>query len=157
MANLKKEFQGIAQFKVMVNGKPTNVSATVFRREHKKYIDLGYGMYFDIPQAEAISRAAKATAKIVKAAKDKEADLQKVKRQSENKDKALVALDGEVKKLDGELTEAKTLVDKQQSENGKLVQEKSKLTKANKAAKDENDKLKKQMEAMKAKLEENKK
>ena len=153
MAKIKKEFQGVAQFKVLVNGKPTNVSANVFQREHKKYIDLGYGMYFDIPQAEAISRAAKATAKIVQNAKDAEADLQKVKRMNEQKDKALVDLDGEVTKLDADLTAAKKVVHKQQVDNGKLVQDKAKLTKANKAAKDENVKLKKQMADMKAKYE----
>ena len=153
MAKLKKEFQNVVQFKVIKDGKPVNVAANVFQREHKKYIDQGYGFYFDIPKEEAVSRAAKANEKLVKDAKAKEADLQKVKRQSEQKDEAIVKLDGELTKMDGELTKAKELVDKQQTDNSKLVQDKQKLTASNKKSKDENEKLKKQMAAMQKKLD----
>lgn len=152
MANLKEEYKLIPNFKVIVDKKVVHVPRSTFQREWRKYAGMGYGLYFDISQEEAMKLAKVETDKKIKAKKEAEQSLLAAQKESESKDEALVKMDAELKSIDGQLSKAKETVDKQQEVNAGLVQDKQKLTASKKKVSDENKSLKLELEEMKKKM-----
>ena len=160
MANTKKGTPAISEeYKLQMQffikdktGKIVKVSRSKFQKEAEKYINLGYGGYYDISQKEANKRAKAHILAEKKAAQKEAMDIKAAQKSVEEKDAALLKLDDEVTTLDVALTEAKALVDDQQKANATLVVEKDKLaTEAEKANK-EKTKLAEEVKKMKEEI-----
>lgn len=142
---LKKEFASIASLNVNIGGTNRNVGKAELERESEKFIQLGYGHYFDIPQKEALSISKKYHNKIKRSKLEADKLLEAQNVTLEKQASALTSMSKKVKETQSGLKKAKELMDQQQIENAEVIQEKEKLSGENDALKAKLAELQKQL------------
>lgn len=145
MAKLREQFRSVASFNVRINGESKTVSRADFERESQKYIQHGYGIYFDISQKDAVKFSKAYTHKLRKQKQESAKLLKEQEETIEANQKAIENMNKTVTKVQEQLKTAKKTMDAQQAENAKAIQERE-------AAKAENEALKKKLEELQKQL-----
>lgn len=142
---LKDQYKGLLSITVNIDGNPKVISKSNLERESKKYIQLGFGFYFDISQKEAMKIASDYTKKVRKAKLEADSLIEQQEETLAKQSKTLVDVNKKLTKASTALKKSKELLDNQQSQIAEAIQERQ-------AAQSENEELKAKLAELNKKL-----